>query len=263
MQQAVVVVGVRLHVHAQVACRNLFRHVGGVLGLATQLQQQAARNEAAHHQQRQAHDDDAPTQVQDLLFDDGVHVVHIHARAHDPAPRCKAFHKRHLGLRCVAAGFGPVVIDGALAMRFHHADKLGEDVQTLAVLECVQVGAVQLGVGCVHDHDGVHVIHPEVLGTAVAQGLDSRQRALFAFGLGDCALGDQLVVVGNQRVGHFNGLLHRTLAFTADDVGFFQQHAGGHDHQANKGRTGEQPQAARHGHCIQERHGCLQRSKGL
>ena len=77
--QAGLVTGPGLHRHGQVTLGNAARDVARIVGLATQLPQQIARDQGAHHQQRCTQRQRHGTKAHGAFPDGGVHGVDVDA----------------------------------------------------------------------------------------------------------------------------------------------------------------------------------------
>ncbi|MNM00890.1 hypothetical protein D3C81_108090 [compost metagenome] len=130
-QQAGRVARTRLDVRGQVALGDLRDDGGSVVGLATELAQDAAQHQgrqAAHHQHQRTADGQQHARLGPELV---VDVIDIRARADQPVPRRKFHHRIHLCHRVLHAR--------TRAVRLHQADAAVGQRRTVAVARLLHV----------------------------------------------------------------------------------------------------------------------------
>ncbi len=191
---------------------------------------EAHENIKAGQQDQRQHD---PDRVQPLPFR-VTDVVDVDARADDPAPGLETFHIGQLFHGLVASGFGPHVVDEALAVTGSHRHEGLEQCQAVGVLDIADVLAVELRLDRVHHNHRLHVVDPEVLVLAVTQLADCAFRQLLRLFARQLAGRFLALCPGYHAVGDLHMFTRRVHAVFHHGIGLAFQHPAQHQQRRDQ-----------------------------
>ncbi len=176
------------------------------------------------HQQRDHHAQQRS--VTQLSSELGLYVVHVDARADDPAPGLEQLDEGRLGNRFASPGLGPAVIHRPRPLLARQRSHFVEYRKTIRIPDARQVLAIELGIGRMHDHARGQVVDPEVVVMVIAQRPHHLQGLLLGRVAAQRAGGLQLLEMHQYTCGRFHhmpGFLSLGLVQVAVDLAQHQQ----------------------------------------
>ena len=182
-------------------------------GVAQWLSDTADEDGDQHRHQRsdcQADDRKTDEIILELRFD----VVDVDPRTYDPAPWLEQLDIGDLRYGVFLAGLRPLIVNQAGTFELGNLDHLVEQFFAVRILNLGQILALKLGFHRMHDHDGLHVVDPEIVVLAIANQTNLIHCGFLCLGRRHAPVGFELLVIGQYSSRGLDDVLrHDLLAF--------------------------------------------------